>query len=73
MNTLQSPTHYLILLAFPVALANLVSIIGIPVLAARIHGVWWKWLLLTLAIGAFAWIPFVVFLNQNKKTVGDSN
>jgi len=67
MNTLQEPTHILALLILPIGLGNLISLILIPILAANHSGKWWKWLLLCLGIGLFAWIPLTVFLKQPKK------
>jgi hypothetical protein len=73
MSTLQEPTHILIFLLLPIGLANLISLIVIPILAAKNFGIWWKWLLLTWAIGPFAWIPLIVFLNQRKKVILDAD
>jgi len=67
MATLQEPTHFLIFLIPLIALFHLVSLILIPILASGNRGIWWKWLLLTVGIGGFAWIPLIVFLNQQKK------
>jgi hypothetical protein len=67
METLQEPTHFIIFLLPLIGLFNLVSLILIPILGSRNLGIWWKWLLLTLGIGGFAWIPLIVFLNQRKK------
>ena len=70
METLQEPTHFLIFLLPLIAIFNLVSLILIPILASKNLGIWWKWLLLTLGIGGFAWIPLMAFLNQRKKADG---
>jgi hypothetical protein len=67
METLQAPTHFLIFLLPLIGLFNLVSLILVPILASNNRGIVWKWLLLTLGIGGFAWIPLIVFLNQGKK------
>jgi len=71
VNTLQEPTHFLIFLLPIVALVNLISLILIPIVATKNLGIWWKWLLLTLGIGAFAWIPLIAFLTQRQKDVAD--
>ncbi len=67
METLQEPTHFLILFLPLIGLVNLISLIVIPIIASKNLGIWWKWLLLTLGIGGFAWIPLIIFLNQPKK------
>lgn len=67
METLQEPTHFLILFLPLIGLVNLISLIVIPIIASKNLGMWWKWLLLTLGIGGFAWIPLIVFLSQRKK------
>jgi hypothetical protein len=48
--------------------ANIASTILVPMLAARNGGIWWKWFILTLGIGAFAWLPFIIFYNQRRNT-----
>jgi hypothetical protein len=67
MDDLEQPTHFLILILPMIGLVNLISLISIPIIASSQRGVWWKWLLLTMGIGAFAWIPLIAFLNQRKK------
>ena len=69
---MESPetTNYLIFLFPIIGLLNLVSLILIPILASGRGGIWWKWLLLTLGIGGFSWIPLIVFFNQGKKLQG---
>jgi len=73
VETLQEPTHFLIFLLPLIVLFNLVSLILIPILASNIRGIWWKWLLLTLGIGGFAWIPLIAFMNQRKKVILDAD
>jgi hypothetical protein len=70
METLQEPTHFFILLLPLIGLINLVSLILIPILASNKRGIVWKWLLLTLGIGGFAWIPLIIFMNQRKRVEG---
>lgn len=70
METLET-THFLIFLFPLIGLFNLVSLILIPILASGRGGIWWKWLLLALGIGGFAWIPLIAFFSQGKKTSGE--